>query len=1079
MALNFKISNSLEGLSAELAKDIKVGHAVKSVFQADCIVTQTVGMNNWIKIHLSNDLYILGNVQFFQPTDILVHVYKALGGKGGKVLDKEFMTWRIFSSLNQAEFTDAYPAIAAYYYNDPRKRMALAERTADLFDQYQIYRPNFIKAWNKKQLVTHFQEEQWQSYLWQALQTSGSNRVYDRLFLSDFIIEEIRNPQQKEKLKATLPTLHFFGLSILTPFHIYLFQVLSDCIDIYFYVLNPAPETYWMDDLTQKQIERSKLKPNNPAEGAPVGNTLLLNFGKVIKDTFRLFFENEQYLNTYQEVGLLSPQDSPPTLLTKIQADIYHNLPQAEAHAITSDDLKDGSIVINSCYTPTREVEVLYNFLVHQVENGLLKSVQDCLIMVSDIDAYLPSIKAVFDNAPYRFPYTIADHSLATGDTVLKAIHELLQFDGERFLAEDVLQLLEFKSIASKFGITQPELIRKTLMQANCLFGWEGRKADETHLLGFEYAIKRLVLDYCIRGKNDEVLKVGADEDFYPVDILEGAEGLEIIRFAHFVEVLSTTVQGRTTNQSLNQWLIDFHLMVENFISQEEEAAEEDLLHLTKQLDHIQDLTDIEGENLSYEVFTQIITPYVVGEQRSSNFMAGGLTFCSLIPMRSVPFKIVAMLGLNFDTYPRHEKPLGFDLMQKAPLLGDRNIKDNDKHLFLETILAARQTLYISYVGTSSKDNSAYPPSSLVEELIEYTGLKPQVHPLHNYSPRYNNSRYEGLYAYELTKAAQLPIKKQVESNIPLPLEIPVQHFLQFFDQPFKYYFNKVLGIYYNEDQHALPPSEPFDLDHLQAWSIKNEMLTIDDESTRENLRQQQVRRGNLPLQNLGRLVLETTDQEIAPLRKLIYQYRKSGEVPDALPVQLSSAQLPILVDHIFSGNIEHCYSHWHLVISTSKDDYKYLVKAYLEALLLNASGHTIPTVFISLVKNKAFELPLFSSVEACTKLNWFLSEFLSHSQALWPFSPKLLPPHEIKVEPALLNPEINQAFEGETIKKASDKINRKFNGDYSSVYDPYLLKLNELNYWQNTAVLSSLIKNSVQIHQQISAAYPSYPFSK
>ena len=114
----------------------------------------------------------------------------------------------------------------------------------------------------------------------------------------------------------------------------------------------------------------------------------------------------------------------PDSLLRKIQSDIFFNLPPGEANAIQAKDLQDGSIIVNSCYTKLREVEVLYNFLVRMADKGQLKTVQEVLVMVTDIDAYVPYIKAVFDNAPHYFPYTLADHSLVFGDTALNAIHD-------------------------------------------------------------------------------------------------------------------------------------------------------------------------------------------------------------------------------------------------------------------------------------------------------------------------------------------------------------------------------------------------------------------------------------------------------------------------------------------------------------------------------------------------------------------------------------------------------------------------------------------------------------------------------
>ena len=1063
MALHFKISNALEGLAHELVNDFK--HRKTSLFQADRIVTQTVGMNNWLRIHMAGELGILANVQFLQPMDSVALVYQLLDGPRGTVLTKEYMQWKLFAALKHDDFTAKYPALAHYYQGDTRKRMAFAERIADLFDQYQIYRPEMVKAWGKGKCITAFAEEQWQQALWQYLFETGGNPVFDRMFMHDHIVQQLQQPLQQQKLKQALPALYFFGLSIVTPYQIHLFQVMSAFIDIHFYILNPAPYSYWMEDLTQKQIERSKSNPHHPAQGSPVGNTLLLNFGKVIKDTFRLFFDDENYLNTYTEVGIKEPV--PDSLLRKIQSDIFFNLPPGEANAIQAKDLQDGSIIVNSCYTKLREVEVLYNFLVRMADKGQLKTVQEVLVMVTDIDAYVPYIKAVFDNAPHYFPYTLADHSLVFGDTALNAIHALLQFDGNLFMAEDVLQLLEFEVIAKRFGITKPDYIRRALIRANCLFGADGRQEDETKVLSFAYAQERFLLDYCLKGQEGQPIDIGAAEPFYPIDFAEGAEGLELIRFAHFVEMLRKHVEARNHLQTMAQWLHELGEMLENFIVQNEESAEEELSRLNLQLDRLQALSDVDAEPISYEVFCQLVTPYITADQRNANFLSGGITFSSLIPMRSVPFPIIAVLGLNFDQFPRHEKPLSFDLMQKAPKLGDRNIKDNDKHLFLETLLSAGQILYMSYLGSNTKDNSAIPPSALVEELLEYTGLKANRHPLHNFSSKYNAAGQDVLYSYALLPERQASLRSKAVQKQEIQLEIETAQFLKFFDHPVKYFFKQVLGIHYETNANAIASSEPFELDHLQKWVHQQALLEINTPERIAAYREQQIRAGRLPLKNFGALMLQDLEQDVVPLRKLLMKYRAIDEKPVGLVVSIDQQQLPALQGRTLSGVIQNCYQRYHIVHCTSKSEYKYLLKAYLEALLLAAAGHQLSTVFVSQQHEEAYELQTLSAARAAQLLTPWVQHYAESSQQLWPFAPTLLKPYDVAPTAPIDTQQI------------ASKVQKRVEEDFNPLQDLYLLKLYELGYFQHATFLEQFGHNSVWVHQQLVQAFPSYSFPK
>lgn len=90
----------------------------------------------------------------------------------------------------------------------------------------------------------------------------------------------------------------------------------------------------------------------------------------------------------------------------------------------------------------------------------------------------------------------------------------------------------------------------------------------------------------------------------------------------------------------------------------------------------------------------------------SQRFLAGPVNICTLMPMRSIPFKVVCLLGMNDGVYPRTLPPLGFDLMSQKPQRGDRSRRDDDRYLFLEALMSAEQTLYISYIGRSIQDNS-------------------------------------------------------------------------------------------------------------------------------------------------------------------------------------------------------------------------------------------------------------------------------------------------------------------------------------------------------------------------------------
>jgi exodeoxyribonuclease V gamma subunit len=103
-------------------------------------------------------------------------------------------------------------------------------------------------------------------------------------------------------------------------------------------------------------------------------------------------------------------------------------------------------------------------------------------------------------------------------------------------------------------------------------------------------------------------------------------------------------------------------------------------------------------------------------------FVSGGVTFCTLMPMRAVPFRVVCLLGMNDGDFPRRAPKADFDLLAQPGMArpGDRSRRDDDRYLMLEAVLAARDKLYISWVGRNVRDNSEQPPSVLVSQLRDY-----------------------------------------------------------------------------------------------------------------------------------------------------------------------------------------------------------------------------------------------------------------------------------------------------------------------------------------------------------------------
>lgn len=956
MALQLYASHQLPSLAQQLMLSLR-DHPI-GVWDKYVLVTQTEGINNWLQEQMANELGIAANIEFTKPHAVIDVLCFYLLGPQKKTISKEVMTWQLYAILQEPDFVARFPQWNEYV-QDPIKRIALANKVADLLDQYEIYRPKIIQDWNASSLN---EATDWQAWLWLRVRAATSADYTDKTQLVYDMMKALDQPEKQALVQRKMPLLSFFGLAVITPFYLQLFQKLGQYIDIHFYLLNPAPEQYWLEDESEKRIARLRLRHPHRAElegGFHPGNSLLLNWGKVVKDSFWLLFQEDALINSY-DVLPSETDEAPSTSLQQIQYDIYHNVPPTERTPTKVEQLQDGSISFHNCFTPVREVEVLYNFLVSLIDKrDEALAPRDIVVMVTDIDKYAPFIRAVFDHAPYRFPYHIADEKLTEGNNLFSALQQVLQFDTERFTAESVMELLDYPVIRNRFSLYDLDFVRRCLQDAQIRFGWEGNRDDDTYLFSWSHGLKKLLLGICIAGSPATVWE---NEVVYPTDSVEGNSIGIVVRLYQFLEVLHAQMQLRDTDRSLVEWSSYIQTLTQELMDVQGEEEDEEFRQLSRILERLEAHDAALTAPLSFAVFRHQFLGKLDSETRSHLFHRGGITFCSLIPMRSIPFKVIALMGMNFDVFPRKERHLSFSLIEKNPQRGDRNVKDNDRHLFLETLLSARNYLYMSFVGRDVRNGNPKPPSSLVDELAEYLvqGLPEdeaisaealyQTHPLYGFSQQY--FKPDGLLSYlsDSAFAEQQPI--QLAEHLPdqpVRTSISVAEWTAFFQHPFRWQVRQQVGIYYEEDSLTLPETELFETDGLIQYQLRRDLLEFSTEAQQAFLEQQQ-QQGLLPLRNMGKVVLSNLLEGTDPIRALWKHYTDGYEE--------TTIDLDFTIDTVrVNGSISGIYNHNLVVVSFSKVFRPDLVAAAQQFMLLRAAGYTIDLVFIPFYQGNTHEL--------------------------------------------------------------------------------------------------------------------------
>ncbi len=990
MPISLQVSHSLRTLAQHFTRDLSARQ--RGVFDADYVVLQTEGMQNYLRLQMAEHSGIAANCKYPGPNEIILEAFRLLTDEVQYTPSVSQLGWQLFQALGSDGFREKFPEVAGYYQNSEtdsdQKRLELAEKVAVLFDQYQIYRPQLIRKWNRPQPDT----DDWQQYLWQEIKTLTQERFSDKTRMSDAILEALKIPEKRSRLQRQMPVIYVFGISVITDYHVSLLRALAEVIDVRFYLLDPAAGVYWYEDRNEKQLAILESKGIDVQGAEHSGNPLLTSWGRVVQDTFRLLFRHEAFLNAYEM--LPAPEPEPETLLQKIQNDIRNGADRYSRNALSKADLKDGSLNVQSCYTPRREVEALYNYLVALWEKGERFSPQEVLVMVSDINAYAPYIKAVFDNAPYKFRYALSDENPQDGDTLTDALVAILRLDANNFKPEEVAQLLEFSYIRNRFGLHDTALVRRLIRDANIRFGLDGDSEDDTRFVSWRYGLQRIVYGVCMQG--EALCESESGEPFYPLDCVEGQDAETAIRFAYFAEMLMQNLETRYRTRNLAAWVTYVERVINDLIADTGEEIDEELQALLAQLNGYNSDFEYMPEAVSYEVFSRSFLQKLKGAQKSAAFGYGGLTFCSMVPMRSVPFKIVALLGMDAEKFPRKDKTATFSKMAAQREVGDRNVRDNDRHLFLETVLSAEKFLYISYIGRATKDNSVQAPSMLVEELLDYIedGLPKEeqplkdfltTHPLHSFSAQYNNGnpRLRDYLRQEPETASEWMLEsKDPEKTV--VTEIPLGSLSSFAANALQSWYRHRLSIMYNTAEAALSDLELLNPNALERNLLKNSLLAL-AEADPEDWRLQMVRKGSLPLRSMSVVILEELQGEVGIVKKLLKDLLGEAQ-PTNTPVLISLGEGL----HI-SGNIA-LYDGYRLCYPCfSKNEAKHRMKAGLQYLLGVAAGVATEMHFISQQKEKIFQARSLSQAEAMEALQAMAALYLEGREQPFVFTDAML----------------------------------------------------------------------------------------
>lgn len=717
---------------------------------------------------------VAANLDIQLPSAWLDQLAQAVLGETAVALKpyrREALRWRLYELLPEVD--DAQVRHYLEGLDVPRRRFQLADRLAAIYARYIAYRPDWLAAW-----------------------AAGQDKIPQPSFLAPLwrrLRQQIGQPHRGERLNAlmlqldkvsegTLPhePLHVFGVSHLAPSEFATLCAVARQRPVVLYVPDPCRE-YWAGLKPERHylrelVQHGAFSAESEQQFFELGHPLLADWGRQGQH-FMLELANADGVavdirHGEDEETVLPPQ---APRLARLQESIRQLSPALLA---ASDDARaDRSLRVHACHTRLRELEVLRDALLRAREENPALKPSDIVVMAPDIQAYVPLLAAVFGEAGRQqglLPYHLADVPVVKAHPLLAAFATLLELPQTRLSAPQVLDLLGVPEIAVALGLdgSGVRLLENWIARSRIAWALDaqfradvGVPAIDEHT--FAWGMDRLLAGYVLGAGDEEEASSLVLPDGSVVVPVEGVHGVQaevLGALDRLLQMLALIYRDAQRSRSLSAWSRRFEAIVDTLFraaygDHDAAAALDELRRLLRSLAGEAADAQVDAD-IDFSVVREVLRERLLALSERQRFLMGGMTVCGMVPQRAIPFRVVAVLGLNDGEFPRAGADAGLDLMALHRRLGDRDVRSDDRYLFLETVMAAREQLHLSFIGEGVRDGKPRNPGATLAELMavldqaaatgEGEPLRPWLvrHPLQPFDARYFDGSDAALFSY-------------------------------------------------------------------------------------------------------------------------------------------------------------------------------------------------------------------------------------------------------------------------------------------------------------------------------------------
>jgi exodeoxyribonuclease V gamma subunit len=872
------------------------------------------------------------------------------------------------------------------------RRFATVRHLADLYDRYAVHRPDMLLGWLDGEAGPcgagsgpETDDATWQAELWRRLRGRvGVPSLAERLAAAPAALAA-----QPEILP--LPKrLSVFGLTRLPASHLRVLDAIAAHRDVHLLLLHPSGQLWekvegWLGS-RQSRAQGPMARRDDPTIALPQ-NPLLRSWGRDSREMQVVLAS--QGLGGGEHVPVPEAART-PTLLQLIQRDIRADREPPGPPPRGADDRRplissaDHSVQVHSCHGRARQVEVVREAVLHLLARDSTLEPRDVIVMCPDIELFAPLVTAAFGTAsPERGPELrakLADRSLRQTNPLLAVASHLLDLAGGRATAPQLLDFASREPVSRRFGLGEEDLsrIEEWVVRTGTRWGFDDAHRENWHLgrLGglatWQRGLDRLLLGIAMGGATEPFGGV------LPLDYVASTDIALAGRFVELVARLQATMEQLSAPRPAAAWATALLEGTEKLAcaGRGDEWQHDQLRHVLTQVAQLATPASDPppagsdpppagsdppaghattapkpgggpterlahgpaGPLLDLSEARALLADSLRGQPTRANFRTGDLTICTLVPMRSVPHRVVCLLGLDDGLFPRPARQDGDNLLLVEPQVGERDEPSEDRQLLLDALLAAKDHLVITYEGRDQRLNRKLPAAVPVAELLDVIDRTvrhpdPAVparemvmveHPLQAFDPRNYLSgglgvagpwRFDGLNLEGARSLAgeRHPKAPFLESRLaPISQKmLSLRSLVLFLEFPVRAFLRERVGYYTRRETERLSDSIPLDLDALEGWALGDRLLSaLFAGATTEEALAAERGRGLLPLGQLGEDALRSTLQDAASLFVAAQSMEAFSEpaVPVEINVELPDGrQLVGTVPDVRKGTIARC----------------------------------------------------------------------------------------------------------------------------------------------------------------------------